>query len=91
MSEARTGKYVGEEHHFYKGKAEFYLDDKQMVVDCLGTWCDENNYNRGYTSLIAMTTKNGFYIHPTQGKRKALSLKGPLGTITKIKWLVDNG
>ena len=86
MSEAKQG----EKNYNYLGKAEFYLDDKRMVVDCLGVWCEENGYNTGYISQIAETTENGFFNHVTQGKRKALSLKGPLGIITKVKWLVDN-
>jgi len=100
MSEAKTGeknpmygKNFSEEHRKRigeaksKGKAEFYLNGKRMVVDCVGVWCNENGYNNGYLSQIAETTKNGFYIHVTQGKRKALSYKGPLGTITKVKYL----
>ena len=87
------GKNFSEEHRKRigeaksKGKAEFYLDGKRMVVDCVGAWCNENGYNNGYLHQIAETTKNGFYIHATQGKRKAFSYKGPLGTITKVKWL----
>ena len=79
----------GENHYEYKGKAEFYLDDKRMVVDCLGTWCRENGYARGYVCAIARTNKDGFYNtkFAKGGKRRAFSLKGPLGTITKVKWL----
>jgi len=93
ISEAKLGvpntAIRGEKHGAYRGKAELYLDGKRIVVNCLGAWCDENNYNRGYTSLIALTTKNGYYVHPSQGKRKAVSLKGSLGTITKVRWLRD--
>ena len=78
---------TGEKNYNYKGKAEFYLDDKRMVVDCLGAWCNENGYGKGYISQIAMTTNDGFFNHITRGKQKALSLKGPLGTVTKVKWL----
>jgi len=77
-----------------KGKAEFYLDDKRMVVDCLGAWCVENGYNRGTVYQIARTNMNGFYNTKKRGKQKAFSYKGPLGIITKVKWLgkeVQNG
>jgi len=94
ISEAKLGvpniKIRGEKHGKYRGKVEFYLNNKRMVVDCLGVWCKENGYIGGYLHQIADTIKNGFYIHATQGKRKALSYNGPLGTITKVKWL-DNG
>jgi len=70
-----------------KGKAEFYLDGKRMVVDCLGAWCIENGYNRGNVYHIARTNMNGFYKTKKRGKQKAFSYKGPLGTITKVKWL----
>ena len=84
---------AGENHYEYKGKAEFYLDDKRMVVDCLGVWCDENGYDRGYVCAIARTNKDGFYNTKfvKGGKRRALSCKGPLGTLTKARWLVDSG
>ena len=39
------------------------------------------------------TNKDGFYSNTRKGKNvkeKAFSTKGPLGTITKVKWLVDN-
>ena len=78
---------VGKKHHNYKGKAEFYLDGKRMVVDCLGAWCIENGYNRGNVYHIARTNMNGFYKTKKRGKQKAFSYKGPLGTITKVKWL----
>ena len=93
ISEAHLGVpktwLQGEKHYSYKGKAEFYLDDKRMVVDCLGTWCRENGYARGYVCAIARTNKDGFYKtkYVKGGKRRALSLKGPLGIITKVKWL----
>jgi group I intron endonuclease len=77
----------GEKHPQHKGKAEFYLDGKLMKVPCLSVWCKENGYKTGYFSQIAETTENGFFIHATRGKQKALSLKGPLGTITKVRWL----
>ena len=89
MSEAKQG----EKNYNYLGKAEFYLDDKRMVVDCLGVWCDKNNYARGNVYQIARTNKDGFYSNTRKGKNvkeKAFSTKGPLGTITKVKWLVDN-
>ena len=78
---------LGEKNWNYKGKTEFYLDGKRMVVDCLGAWCDENGYGKGYIGQIATTTNDGFFNHITRGKQKALSLKGPLGTITKVRWL----
>ena len=83
----------GEKHHDYRGKAEFYLDDKRMVVNCLGKWCRENGYDRGYVCAIARTNKDGFYNTKfvKGGKRRALSCKGPLGTLTKVRWLVDSG
>jgi len=79
----------GKNHHDYKGKAEFYLDDKRMVVNCLGTWCRENGYHVGSICQIARTNKDGFYKtkFAKGGKRRALSCKGPLGTITKVRWL----
>jgi len=79
----------GEKNWNYKGKAEFYLDGKRMVVDCLGAWADKNGYGRGYVNSIARTNMYGFYNtkYVKGGKRRALSLKGPLGTITKVRWL----
>ena len=93
ISEAQLGVpkpwIQGEKNYKYKGKAEFYLDDKRMVVDCLGVWAGENGYNRGTLNAIAHTNMYGF--HKTKyvkgGKRRTLSCKGPLGTITKVKWL----
>jgi hypothetical protein len=96
MSEAKLGVpqpwKQGENHRDYKGKAEFYLEGKRMVVDCLGAWANKNGYNKGALSNIARTTKNGFVecINIKGGpkiKRKYLSCKGPLGTITKVRWL----
>lgn len=89
LSKGRTGKSVGAENHRYLGKAEFYLDGKRMVVDCLGAWADKNGYGRGYVNSIARTNMYGFYNtkYVKGGKRRALSLKGPLGTITKVRWL----
>jgi hypothetical protein len=78
---------VGKKHHNYKGKAEFYLDGKRMVVDCLGEWARENGYNKGNLGHIARTIRDGFYIHSVQGKARKFTCKGPLGTITKVKWL----
>ena len=96
MSEAKLGVpqpwKQGENHRDYKGKAEFYLEGKRMVVDCLGAWANKNGYNKGNLGHIARTTKNGFVecINIKGGpkiKRKYLSCKGPLGTITKVRWL----
>ena len=72
-----------------KGKAEFYLDGKRMVVDCLGEWANENGYNRGTLNAIARTNMYGFHKNKyvKGGKRRTLSYKGPLGTITKVKRL----
>ena len=78
---------AGKKHHFYKGKTEFYLDGKRMVVDCLGEWARENGYNKGNLGHIARTTRDGFYIHSVQGKARKFTCKGPLGTITKVKYL----
>jgi len=82
----------GEKHHDYQGKAEFYLNGKRLVVDCLGMWCVENGYSRGNVNQIARTNRDGFYKNKRdiKNKSKAFSCKGPLGTITKVKWLVDN-
>ena len=80
----------GEKNHKYQGKAEFYLDDKRMVVDCLGAWCNENGYVRGNVMAIARTNRDGFILNTRKGenvKEKAFSCKGPLGIITKVKWL----
>ena len=80
----------GKKHHHYRGEVEFYLDDKRMVVDCLGTWCDKNGYDRGGLNAIARTTRDGFWVKTIKGKtvtQKAFSLKGPLGIITKVRWL----
>ena len=93
ISEAQLGVpnpwMQGEKNHKYQGKAEFYLDGKRMVVDCLGAWCNENGYNRGYLNSIARTNMYGFYKnkYAKGSKRRAFSCKGPLGTITKVKWL----
>ena len=107
MSEAKTGeknpmygKNFSEEHRKRigeaksKGKAEFYLNGKRMVVDCLGAWCNENSYHKGNVIKIAQTNRDGFYINKRKGARglfdtyiKAFSCKGPLGTITKVRWL----
>ena len=82
----------GEKNNKYQGKAEFYLDGKRMEVHCLGAWCNENGYSRNGVAAIARTTRDGF----TEGinikggpkiKRRSFSCKGPLGTITKVKWI----
>ena len=85
-------KISGENQALYKGKAEFYLDDKRMVVDCLGVWCDENGYNKGAIYQIENTYKYGFCKDNSKSKGKGTRFKhkGPLGTITKVRWLVDN-
>ena len=68
----------------YKGKYEFYLDDKKMVVDCLSVWCDENGYAKQNVTRIGLTHEE-----PIR-KVKAFSCNGPLGTITKVKKYIDN-
>ena len=82
----------GENHYEYKGKAEFYLDGKRMVVDCLGFWADENGYDRGRLNQIARTNRDGFIKDKNEknGKNRRFKMDGPLGTITKVRWLVDN-
>ena len=74
-----------------KGKVEFYLDGKRMVVDCLSSWADENGYNKGALNAIATTYDKGYcgYQYPPQKviKRKRFKHKGSLGTITKVKRL----
>ena len=81
----------GEKHHVYQGKAEFYLNDKRMVVDCLGAWCNDNHYHRGNVLKIAQTNRDGFWTNKLKGsKQKSLSCNGPLGIITKVKWLNAN-
>jgi hypothetical protein len=80
----------GEKNSKYQGKAEFYLDDKRMVVYCLGAWCNKNGYIRSSVMKIAQTIRDGFYINKGKGKNdtaRAFSCKGPLGTITKVRWL----
>jgi hypothetical protein len=90
-----TSKLVkrGENHYQYKGKAEFYLDGKRMVVDCIGSWANENGYDRGRLTQIANTYKYGFCKDNSRPKgiRSRFKHKGPLGTITKVRWLVDSG
>ena len=82
---------IGEKNFNYKGKAEFYLDNKLIKVDCLGAWCDKNGYDRGTVIAIARTTRDGFVLDSAQpgGKKRRLSCKGPLGIITKVRWLDD--
>ena len=72
-----------------KGKVEFYLDGKRMVVDCLGAWCNENGYPKGSLNQIARTTRDGFYKIKTKksGKNRRFYVKGHLGIITKVKYL----
>jgi hypothetical protein len=81
----------GEKHYDYKGKAELYLDGKRIVVDCLGGWAVKNGYNKGNVMSLALTSRDGFYKDNsrTSGKRTKLSCNGPLGIITKAKWLSD--
>ena len=86
LSESR----LGEKNSKYQGKAEFYIDGKQMVVNCLGAWCNENGYDRGSVNSIARTYRDGFIMTIRKGERvkaKTFSCKGPLGTITKVRWL----
>jgi len=87
MSEARAG----EKHYNYKGKVEFYLDEKRMIVNCLSTWAKENGYNKGNIYQIAHTYKYGFCKDNSKSKgiRTRFKHKGPLGTITKVKY-IDN-
>ena len=82
----------GEKHHDYQGKVEFYLEGKRMVVDCLGAWANKNGYYRGALNNIARTHRDGFILskNAPNGKSRKFSCNGPLGTITKVKWLVDN-
>ena len=80
----------GEKNSSYQGKAEFYLGDKRMVVYCLSAWCDENGYDRASVNKIARTHRDGFIMATRKGKNvkeRAFSCKGPLGNITKVKWL----
>ena len=81
----------GEKHHLYKGRVEFYLDGKRMEVHCLGAWCNENGYTRANVAKIAQTNRDGFWITKDRKgnnyKEKSFSCKGPLGIITKVKWL----
>ena len=97
MSEAKLGVYQpwtqGEKNPSSQGKAEFYLDGKRMVVDCLGAWCDKNGYDRGAVNKIARNTRDGFVINKgskgaglSDGKVRSFSSKGPLGIITKVRW-----
>ena len=83
----------GEKNNKYQGKAELYLDGKRIAVDCLSAWCDKNGYVRGNVLQIARTNRDGFILNTRKGenvKEKAFSCKGPLGTITKVRWLDDN-
>ena len=76
--------HIGKKNPKYKGKYEFYLDDKKMVVDCLSVWCDENGYAKQNVTRIGLTHEE-----PIR-KVKAFSCNGPLGTITKVKKYIDN-
>ena len=80
---------LGEKNPSYKGKVELYLDGKRMVVNCIGVWAKENGYDWGAISGIIRTARDGFIIdnHDKSGKTRRLSHKGPLGTITKVRWL----
>ena len=94
MSESHlTSELVlrGKKHRDYKGKVEFYLDGKRMVVDCLCAWGKENGYDGGSLGQMARTTRDGFFKDSSQksGKAKRFKIKGPLGTITKVKRLED--
>ena len=85
----------GEKHGSYRGKAELYLNGKRIVVNCLGVWCNKNGYDIGVVCRIARTTRDGFIenVNIKGGpkiKRRSLSSNGPLGIITKVKWLDDN-
>ena len=85
MSEANSGL----KHPNYKGKVEFYLDNKRMIVKCLSLWCRENGYSLQNLCGIIKTERDGFFVDNQQknGKNRRLSCKGPLGIITKVKWL----
>ena len=85
MSETK----LGENNPTYKGKSEFYLEDKRMVVNCLSVWADKNGYNKKALYQIAYTNSDGFYKDNsvTKGIRKRFKHKGPLGIVTKVKWL----
>tara|TARA_R100001510_G_scaffold54881_1_gene58097 strand:+ start:533 stop:1207 length:675 start_codon:yes stop_codon:yes gene_type:complete len=74
----------GVKHPKYKGKYEFYLDDKKMVVDCLSVWCDENGYAKSNVTRIGLTHEK------PERKDKAFSCNGPLGIITNVKKYIDN-
>jgi len=74
----------GDTNYNYRGKTEFYLNNKQMVVDCLGEWAVKNGYNRGSLNAIALTFKQGYY---GKKNKKSFFCNGPLGTITKVKRL----
>ena len=95
ISEAKVGvpniKGRGKNAAQYQGRAEFYLNGKRMVVDCLSAWTGKNGYHRGNVCKIAQTNRDGFYKNKyweSRGvKKKSFSCKGPLGIITKVKWL----
>lgn len=79
---------AGEKHHDYRGKAEFYLDGQLMKVPCLGIWCNENGYDKANVYKIARTHRDGFINNKWhKNKQRSFSCKGPLGIITKVKWL----
>jgi hypothetical protein len=75
ISEATTGERNGK----YKGKYEFYLDDKRMIVDCLSLWCTKNGYEKGSVYRIGLTLED------PKRKRRNTFCNGPLGKITKVK------
>ncbi len=94
ISETKVGvpniSAQGEKNGKYQGKAEFYLDDRLIKVDCLGAWCNKNGYSRHGVAVIARTNRDGFWINKIKGKNykaRSFSCKGPLGIITKVKWL----
>jgi hypothetical protein len=76
--------HTGEKNPHYKGKYEFYLNDKRMIVDCLSVWCDENGYAKSNVTRIGLT------LEEPERKDKAFSCNGPLGIITKVKKYVNN-
>ena len=76
--------HIGEKNPHYKGKYEFYLNDKRMIVDCLSVWCDENGYAKSNVTRIGLT------LEEPERKDKAFSCNGPLGIITKVKKYKEN-
>jgi len=74
----------GEKNPRYKGKYEFYLDDKKIIVNCLSVWCDENGYDKQNVNRIGLT------LEEPKRKHKLFSCNGPLGKLTKVKKYIDN-